>query len=81
MEIFPRLPMEIQEKIDQVNALLREFADKNERITLVSLNDKLAENGKLIPELYVDECCHPNAAGYRLWAEAIEPYIEKILIK
>lgn len=81
MEIFPRLPMEIQEKIDQVNALLREFADKNERITLVSLNDKLAENGKLIPELYVDKCCHPNAAGYRLWAEAIEPYIEKILIK
>ncbi|MBQ9776356.1 MAG: G-D-S-L family lipolytic protein [Lentisphaeria bacterium] len=79
MEIFPRLPLEIQKKIDQLNALLREFSAGDERITLVSINDKLADNGVLRPELYGDKCCHPNADGYRIWGNAIEPCIKEIL--
>ena len=61
------------------NTLLREFSAGDERITLVSINDKLADNGVLRPELYGDKCCHPNADGYRIWGEAIEPYVKEIL--
>ena len=79
MEIFPRQPQEIQDKIDRTNILLREFAKNDKRIKLVSLFDKLTKNGVLNPELYIDQCCHPNAAGYRIWAEAIKPYITESL--
>ena len=79
MEIFPRLPQEIQQKIDKLNALIREFAAGDERITLLSLNNKLARDGVLIPEFYADKTCHPNAAGYRIWAEELEPHIKAIL--
>ena len=47
MEIFPRRPMDIQEKIDKTNCLLRDFANSDDRITLLSLNDKLAPNSEL----------------------------------
>lgn len=79
MELFPRLPDTTQEKIDRVNMFLREFAKEDVRITLVSLNDKLAKDGILIPDLYADRQCHPNARGYQIWAEAIEPYLVSFL--
>lgn len=79
MEVFPRLPLEIQRKIDVLNGYLQEFAAEDERIIWVSLKDKFSKDGILLPELYGDKTCHPNAAGYRIWGEAIEPYIKEIL--
>ena len=55
------------------------YHSKDERITLLSLNNKLARDGVLIPEFYGDKTCHPNAAGYRIWAEELEPHIKAIL--
>ena len=79
MEVFPRLPMEIQEKINKLNTLLRDFSAGDDRIRLISVYDKLAKNGVLIPEYFGDQSCHPNEIGYRLWAEILEPHIVQIL--
>lgn len=79
MEVFPRLPEHTQASINELNHYLRDYAAGNPQIDVVSLYDKLADNGVLIPDCYADKCCHPNAKGYRLWAEAIEPLIVKYL--
>ena len=79
MEIFPRLPQERQMKIDAVNELLREYAASDERIKVVSLYNQLSENGVIKKEFYSDGKTHLNAMGYRVWAEAIEPYIKEVL--
>ncbi|MBQ9789049.1 MAG: hypothetical protein IJW31_05590 [Lentisphaeria bacterium] len=81
MEIFPRRPLEIQDKIDRTNCLLRKFANSDERITLLSLSDKLAPAGELNIDLYADKTCHPNARGYRFWGEILAPYIKKFIEK
>jgi len=79
MELFPRLPEATQAKIDRVNELLREFGKSDPRIAVLSIADKLTINGVLNPALYRDAACHPNEKGYRLWAEALEPYFEGAL--
>jgi hypothetical protein len=79
MEIFPRRPMDIQEKIDKTNCLLRDFANSDDRITLLSVNEKLAPDGELNIDLYEDKCCHPNSAGYQIWGETLAPYIEDFM--
>ena len=37
----------------------------------------LNPDGSLKLELYKDEGCHPNNAGYQVWADALQPYFEK----
>lgn len=77
MEVFPRLPEETQAKIDALNSLLREYAKGNSRIDVVSLYDKFTDHGVFRSEFFSDGCCHPNASGYRIWAETIEPLVKK----
>lgn len=79
MEVFPRLPESCQQSIDKLNSLLREYTHGDRRITMVSLYDKLSDNGVVKSEFYSDKQTHLNADGYRIWAETIEPYIEKYL--
>lgn len=77
MEVFPRRPECLQAKIDVLNRLLRQYASGNPRIDVVSLEGQLTADGALRTEYFADGCCHPNAAGYRIWAEAIEPLVRK----
>ena len=79
MELFPRLPEWRQELIDKTNEYLRKYAAGDERITTVSLYDKLSDNGVVKTELYKDKQTHLNNAGYRIWAETLEPYLAEYI--
>lgn len=85
MAVFPRLPaVPMQQKIDRLNRLLAEYcgerAAQDPRLIFVDISRRmLTPEGGFRPELYCDGCCHPNAAGYRIWAEAIEPYIVDVM--
>ena len=74
MAVFPRMPEEINQKINALNVLLKEHFDKkHERIEFLDINSKfLLSDGSFNAELFEDRCCHPNKDGYRIWAEALE---------
>ena len=77
MGIFPRSG--VQEKVDALNARLERYAAGETRIDFVSLRDRFLRGGEFVEELYRDRFCHPSPAGYRVWAEAIEPLVSRRL--
>jgi len=84
LDIFPRGKDPSNDKAHQhnlkVNKLIKKFAD--DKIVFSRNINKifLEEDGQLNMSLMKDPL-HPNEAGYRAWAEAMEPFIEKIIGK
>ena len=83
MAVFPRLPEETTQKsIDGLNALLKEYLTGRNKDSLKFIDITKAmrnPDGSFNPAIYVDGACHPTNAGYRIWAEALEPEIRRIL--
>jgi beta-glucosidase len=81
LAIFPRSagkndPMRVNN--DQANALIAKFAD-NRRVFFLDINNRfLTANGTLTKDIMPD-LLHPNAKGYQIWAEAIEPTVAKLM--
>lgn len=77
MQIMPREEMPDNPRrllINETNKILRKFADEN-NITLTDISDKmLTPEGLLTKEITFD-FCHPTDAGYKIWGEALLPYI------
>lgn len=75
LAVFPRSDREdAQAKIDTINAAISQMEDK-EHIFFLDINKNfLGPDGKVSKDLFPD-LLHPNAAGYELWAKAVEPTI------
>ncbi|MDR2463519.1 MAG: GDSL-type esterase/lipase family protein [Verrucomicrobiales bacterium] len=67
-----------RKKIKQLNELIGRLAD-DDKIVFFDFGDKFLEaDGVLSPEVMPD-FLHPNEKGYQIWADAIQPYIDKYL--
>lgn len=76
MALFPR--QKHSEKVAAVNALLREKELPVE--VILDLTDRLGDENRMpIPEYYRPDGTHLIAAGYRIWGEALEPYVKKYM--
>lgn len=66
-------------KINQAtNKIIQGYAD-GKQVFWLDINDKfLAEDGTL-PKSIMPDLLHPNEQGYRIWAEAIEPTVAKLM--
>ena len=63
---------------NEVNQIIRTYAD-NKTVYWLDTSDVFLEaNGNLNRELIKDSV-HPSSKGYRVWAEAMEPMIEKLM--
>lgn len=61
---------------EKVNAMIQKLAD-GENVIYFDFGKKfLTDNGILTKEIMADRL-HPGKKGYRIWAEAIEPFIVK----
>jgi len=79
--IFPRHVSpynEMRRRNDEVNRLISRL-DNGESVHYLDIGRGfLNEDGTLRRDLMPD-LLHPNAAGYRVWAEAMEPTIKRLL--
>lgn len=67
-------------KLAATNALIAQLADGN-KVIYLDFGDKFLEpDGKLSKEIMRDYL-HPSAKGYAIWAEAIQPVIDKYVSK
>ena len=80
LAIFPRNPgpSAQREKNAQASLLASRVAD-GKMVYYLDINDKfLTEDGELTRDIMSDYL-HPGQKGYKIWAEAIEPTVAKIL--
>lgn len=72
--IFPRTnDTKAGEIVLAANPLLKALAGERGAVWF-DINDKLAPGGKVTKEIFPDGL-HPNAAGYEIWASALEPVL------
>ena len=77
MQVFPREakpdhPRRVQ--INEINRLLVDFGKQN-KIDVVDLAPKLLLPDGTLPEAVMPDTCHPNEAGYRIWVDALRPFV------
>ena len=82
LSVFPRgeKPDDKKRQINQgVNGIIKAYAKDDPKIQWLDLSDTfLAEDGTL-PKEVMPDFLHPRAKGYRMWAEAMEPELKKLL--
>lgn len=79
--IFPRSANQddqMRKLNDGTNEIIKDLAD-GEHVFFLNINDKfLTEDGTLTKEVMPD-LLHPQQKGYRIWAEAVEPTVAKLM--
>ena len=81
LAIFPRdeKPDGDLRKINEdVNAIIQQYAD-NKRVFFANINSVFLTPEGVLPKAIMPDLLHPNEKGYDLWAEALEPHLQKLL--
>jgi lysophospholipase L1-like esterase len=77
--IFPRAPSPTdpaRAKIKEINAIISKL-DDGDHVTYLDIGDKfLQPDGTLTADIMPD-FLHPSAKGYQIWADAVQPVIDK----
>ena len=64
------------EKTRETNTLLRRFADSDTRLTYVDVfTPMIGADGKPIPSHFVEDGLHLTPEGYRVWTQALAPFV------
>jgi beta-glucosidase len=80
LAIFPRGagPSPQREKNAKASELASRIADAK-KIFYLDINDKFLEDDGTLPKEIMPDLLHPNKKGYEIWAEAMEPTIQKLM--
>ena len=69
------------EKMQQVNRLMANLAEKDPQIEYVELGPTLLDaNGKPRPDLFLKDGLHMNPEGYRIWSDILKPMLNPTLL-
>lgn len=79
--IFPRgvTPDHPKRKLNvAINELIAPLGER-ERIEFLDLGEIFLDEDGTLPKSVMPDALHPKADGYRLWADAIEPHVARLL--
>lgn len=76
--VLPRQGGDFSQKVQHINALLLSLQN-SQNITVLNMWDKFAQADGQPNMSYFQDAVHPNAKGYQLWAETMEPTLQKLL--
>ncbi|MBL9146938.1 MAG: chitobiase/beta-hexosaminidase C-terminal domain-containing protein [Verrucomicrobiaceae bacterium] len=80
LAIFPRGAPDnpARPKIAEINAALSKL-DGKDNVTFLDIGPKFLQPDGTISKDIMPDLLHPNEKGYRIWAEAMEPTLKKLL--
>ena len=67
-----------RKQVEQINERLPALAD-GKRVFYLDIGDKFLEGDGTLPKSIMPDLLHPNRKGYRIWAETMEPMIQKLM--
>ena len=68
---------ELKEQYEALNRRLARYADKTDGVTFVDVwTPMLGADGRVLPDIFIDDGLHMNRKGYDIWKEVIGPYVE-----
>lgn len=79
--IFPRAATPdapLRRLNDEINAIIAGFAD-GESVHYLDIADAFLDDDGVLSKEIMPDLLHPNARGYELWAEAMEPTLRTLL--
>ena len=66
----------LMEEMRKANGLIEEYAGTRDRLDYIDIfTPMLGEDGEPLPDVFLDDGLHMNAAGYAIWTEAVRPYL------
>ena len=63
---------------ESTNEIIAGLAD-GKQVHFLDINQKFLADDGTLPKSIMPDLLHPNAEGYKLWAEAMEPTVKKLL--
>ena len=80
LAVFPRgpEPSDQREKNAKASLLVSKIAD-GKMIHYLDINDKFLTKDGFLTKNIMPDYLHPNEAGYKIWAEAIEPKVAELM--
>ena len=79
--IFPRGATKedpLRKLNDEINTILKTYGD-NERVFFLDIGSKFLDDQGQLPTSIMADLLHPDEDGYRIWAEAIEESVVKLM--
>jgi len=78
LAVFPRAEKATDPARAKIASINKEIASlAGERVTFLDLGPKFLAADGTLPREIMPDFLHPNAAGYKIWADAIQPVVEK----
>jgi beta-glucosidase len=62
------------------NKIIQTYAD-DKRVFFLDINAKFLDEKRVLSRSIMPDLLHPNAKGYQIWAEAMEPKIKELMGK
>ena len=81
LAIFPREASadgKLRKINDATNAIIKDYAD-DKTVFFLDINKTFLDDEGTLSKSVMPDLLHPQEAGYRMWAEAMEPSIKKLL--
>jgi lysophospholipase L1-like esterase len=82
LDVFPRGATpddELRQINAEINGIIQDYADEEAGIWFLPIGNKFLEEDGTLPKSIMPDLLHPNAEGYKIWAEAMEPMINQLL--
>ena len=82
LDVFPRglnEEDELRQINTEINEIIKGFASEKSGIWFLSIGDNFLDEAGVLPKSIMPDLLHPNASGYEIWAEAMEPMVKQLL--
>ncbi|HEV3262631.1 MAG TPA: platelet-activating factor acetylhydrolase IB subunit [Gemmataceae bacterium] len=66
-------------KIKEINDTIAKMDDGGKHLRYLDIGDKFLDKNGDLPKEVMPDALHPNRKGYEVWAEAMQPTLEKML--
>lgn len=78
--VFPREGKDSRHRkqIEEINAIISKL-DDGKKTRYLDLTAKFTDENGEIPKAIMPDGLHPNAAGYKIWAEAMQPLLTEMM--